>query len=994
MANSSSPGLADLFESGRGLKRFRESGSRSILRVLLVESEPRDALRLIEALRGGGHVVHSRQVVGRAEIVEAVRDEAWDVVLLGGTPPDLPTTEALALLKVFAPEVPLILAIERGSRDFPVSLLETGACDFVFKSNPSRLLAVVERECARRPFQVDNCPERASIVEMDESEARFFQLASNIPECYWLVDAETQRVTFVSEAYEKIWGRYVEALYADNWDWLNHVHPEDRARVREAMEAHCLGGLDVRFRVLRPGDGLRWLHARNFPVHDEDGRIVSVGGVASDISAQFLDRKKPAYFAHFDSLTALPNQLMFYDQAHRLIALAKRKEMPLGLMVIDIDRFRTVNETLGHISGDEMLRQIAGRLSGSLRESDILGRLGNDVFAALLPDVTNAHQAGVVARRTVETLTLPLRIEGQDVFATASMGIVFFPHDGHDAHELVSNAQAAVRHAKSLGRNNYHLYSEGMHDGLRDRLYLETDLRNATLRNEFILHYQPKASCADGRITGTEALIRWQHPRRGLVPPDQFIPLLEETGLIVQVGRWVLESACRQAVEWQKAGLDIPSISVNLSARQLQSETLLDDVADILNRTGLAPACLDLEITESMLMQDADAAILTLAALKSLGLTISLDDFGTGYSSLSYLKRFPIDAVKVDRSFVQDIAADADDASITRAVITMAHHLKLKVVAEGVETAEQLALLVSHQCDIVQGYFFSRPLAGRAMTDLLAAGQRLPANLLGSASRQPMALIVGADGLDETIALLERDGHKVCQSNDHEAAFGYFDDNPVDVLICRASDNELEIGALLRHVAERQPLCERILLADSRQWSHAAISQLSGSGLVHRVVHLPVDGAAFGKIVEDAMARRHVAAEYARLSQEIGVAERELHRVEAERLRLEVECAGLQGQEGQGYRILQGLVAELPWSVLCTDDEGMLVLVNDAGQGAFAGRGLGAGGNLAELLPELADPDPDGSIRIDGHVFICHGRDLSLGGTQRGRILLLEEKVR
>lgn len=970
------------------------SESAATLRVLLVEAVGRDGQRLLDALQGGGHTVYSRQVSQRDDLEAALRDEAWDVALLSCALPGLPPAEAVDLLRKMAAAVPVILTIERGMLEFPFELLENGACDFVFKSNPARLLAVIERECAkvrllRGEQQALVSPEMFDRI--DEGVARFFQLASNIPECYWLVDAGTRRVTYISKGYEQIWGRSVEALYADSRDWLKYVHEDDRPRIVDEVRSHRLGGLDIKFRVQRPGDGQRWLHARSFPVHDEAGGVVSVGGVASDITSLLADKWKVPYFAHFDVLTALPNQLMFYDQVQRMIALSRRKNLPLSLMLVDIDRFRELNQTLGHTLGDELLRQVAGRLSGSLRGSDLLGRLGGDVFGILLPDVADNHQAGIVARRIIDTLIMPVRVDGQDVFATASIGIVYHPQDGGDVHELVCNAEIAVRHAKAQGRNSYQIYSAGMHDEIRDRLFLETDLRNATLRHEFVLHYQPKASCANGRITGTEALIRWQHPRRGLVPPDQFIPMLEETGLIVQVGRWVLEEACRQMVEWQKSGLDIPSISVNLSARQLQSDTLLADVAAVLHSSGLEPACLDLEITESMLMHNAEAAIRTLTALKQTGVTISLDDFGTGYSSLAYLKRFPLDAVKVDRSFVQDITADSDDASITRAVITMAHHLKLKVVAEGVETPEQLALLISHQCDVIQGYFFSRPLAAAGMTDLLTTDKRLPMTLLRSGTRKPMALFVAVDGFEEVISMLARDGHRVCTAPDLQGAMQWFSGNLVDVLVCGAPRKDFDAVALIEQAAQTQPQCERILLADSKQWNRKPVAELSSSGTVHRVIHLPVKAAAFREVIEETLNRRHISDEYSRLSHEVEVAERELVRIEEERRRLLNENQALVAQERQGYRLLQELLAEIPWPVFGIDDGGLIALANDAACQRFASRGAIPGALLASVLPEVSISGKNANLEIGAIEYIGRWRPLSTDGINSGYLLLLEE---
>jgi EAL domain-containing protein (putative c-di-GMP-specific phosphodiesterase class I) len=530
-----------------------------------------------------------------------------------------------------------------------------------------------------------------------------------------------------------------------------------------------------------------------------------------------------------------------------------------------------------------------------------------------------------------------------------------------------------------------------MHDGIRDRMFLETDLRNAALREEFVLHYQPKVSCDDGRITGAEALLRWDHPRRGIVPPDQFIPLLEETGLIVTVGRWVLREACRQAVEWQRAGLELPSISVNLSGRQLLSGSLQEDIVEILAESGLAPACLDLEITESMLMQNAEGAIRSLSALKAAGVSISLDDFGTGYSSLAYLKRFPLDAIKVDRAFVQDITADADDASITRAVITMAHHLKLKVVAEGVETAEQLALLISHQCDMIQGYFFSRPLVASEMTRLLATGKRLPGHLLHSATRQPVALFAGVLGGEDVVAQLEQTGYRIGVVGDVEAAMLWLAGNQADVLVCAAPDAHFDAATVIREFARNQPRCERILLVGPHA-AGEAVDALCADGLVHRLIRQPFEAAVLRQMVEEGLERRRLADDYGRLSHQVDEVERKLLHADEERSRLEAENRQLQATEIQGYRILQEMLIELPWPVLGIDDEGMLVLINDAAAAAFAGRGLDVGGLLQAQLPELPLAGLGAEAVIDGKTYHCRWRELRLGREVSGQLLLLEGK--
>lgn len=673
----------------------------AILRVLIIEPPGRDGQRLLDALKGGGYAIHVCQAPERESLLLLLRNEPWDVFVLACNLPDFPVTEAFALLQSHAPKIPVVLSIERGAQRFPFELLEKGACDFVFKSNPARLMAVIERECANRQLvgagQQEPLPAQ-KLEPIDEGQARFHQLASNIPECYWLADAATQRVSFISAGYEHIWGRRVEALYADSHDWLSFVHDEDRSRVAEAMEANRLGGLDIRFRVQRPGDALRWLHVRNFPVRDEEGSIISVGGVASDVTHLLANKWKSPYFAHFDALTALPNQLMFYDQVQRMIALSKRNGLSLGLMVVDIDRFRQLNQTLGHTSGDELLRQVAGRLSGSLRESDFLGRLGGDIFGILLPDLGDSQQAGIVARRIIDTLIMPVRVDGQDVFATASVGIVFYPQDGQDVHELVSNAEMAGRHAKSQGRNSYQAYFAGMQEHLRERMFLEIDLRNATLCNEFVLYFQPKVSCADGRITGAEALLRWQHPQRGLLSPAAFLPALEGGPLAAVVGFWVLDEACAQAARWRRNGAEGFRIGVNLFGAQFRVNDLVEEVVAALRRHGLPPEALELEITENIVLDNDDLVLDALQRLRHLGVGIAFDDFGTGYASLSLLKRYPLSRIKIDRSFVQSLLESERDAAVVRAILDLSRHFGFETIAEGVENAPQLQRLLDFGC--------------------------------------------------------------------------------------------------------------------------------------------------------------------------------------------------------------------------------------------------------------------------------------------------------
>ncbi len=969
-------------------------GDSAILRVLIVEASEAECERLLNALRGGGHAVYARQVFNPDDLSAALMEERWSIVLLNANLKLLPAGETLDTIRVADRDVPVVLVIDRGSKFLPAELLEAGAQDFVFKSNLTRLLPVVERECVngllRREGEKTVAAVREAASALGESEARFLQLAGNIPECFWLIDSESQQVTYVSKGYEQIWGRYVEALYADPNDWSKYLHDEDREQVVEAMQHHRRGGLDVKFRVVRPDGAIRWLHARNFPIRNEDGRIVSIGGIASDISSFVADNRQLAHLARFDSLTALPNQIAFYDRLQSMLGMAKRNGMPLAVMVIDIDRFRVVNETLGHLAGDEFLRQLAGRLSGSLREGDTVGRLGGDVFAAILPDTSEPKQVNIVARRVAETLAMPVRVDGNELFATASIGIAFCPRDGEERHELVQNALAAMRRAKETGRNSVQYFAPDMQEQERERLFFEVELRNAAIHNEFVLAYQPTVSCVDGRIISAEALLRWQHPRRGLIPPDQFMPKLEETGLIVPVCRWALQEACAQLAAWRAAGLELPKISINLSGRQLLSDTLCDDIETALAKSGLPADCLDLEITEGLLMQQPTLAVRVLEGLKSLGVSITLDDFGSGYSSLAYLKRFPVDALKVDRSFVRDIAADADDASITRAVITMAHHLKLKVIAQGVESEAQLALLISHQCDAVQGYFFSRPLPAIELEAMLGERKRLPGHLLKPVSRLPQALLIGVRGYNDVVKQLERAGHVLHQVADRAAAEAWLGEGRAEVVVCGPSQRDFDALEVMEMIARRLPQSERIMLVDDKNWRVSG--QASADGRAHRLLRLPLAAEAVYAAIDGALVRRRIGDDYQRLLEEAESASRELIRIEEERQRLEDESQLWRTRDRNGYAILQGVMHQLPWPAFGVDGEGMLALVNQAGLAEFSGRLPIIGTPFREVLPEVPAPGQEEVIVVDGVPYRAWWRHVEAGGAQFGHLLFLQRE--
>lgn len=458
---------------------------------------------------------------------------------------------------------------------------------------------------------------------------------------------------------------------------------------------------------------------------DERGEFSHHIAVVSDISERKAAEEHMVYIAQHDFLTDLPNRMMLHDRLTQAIAHAEREQRKVAVMFLDLDRFKAINDTLGHLVGDKLLQLVAGRISSVARTSDTVSRLGGDEFAIMLPYIENTDDIAMIAVKLLASIAGPYMVDGNEIEVTTSIGISVFPEDGIDSESLIAHADAAMYQAKGSGRNNYQFFTREMNRRTLERILIKNKLIHALERNELFLLYQPQVDLQSGRIIGAEALVRWDNPLYGKVLPAQFIPIAEENGLIPPIGEWVLREACRQNQEWRKLGLMKITMAVNLSVVQFRQKNLGEIIKAILHESGLAPSGLELEITEGVVMQDAEAAILLLEDMKAMGLKLSVDDFGTGYSSLSYLKRFPIDKLKIDQSFVRDLTTDTDDAVIVSTIISMAHSLKLKVIAEGVESAEQLAFLKQQGCDEIQGYYFSQPVSAEEFTKLISSGRGL-----------------------------------------------------------------------------------------------------------------------------------------------------------------------------------------------------------------------------------------------------------------------------
>jgi diguanylate cyclase (GGDEF)-like protein/PAS domain S-box-containing protein len=523
------------------------------------------------------------------------------------------------------------------------------------------------------------------------------------------------------------WSRE-EALGRPVAEVLRIIDGVSRAAIRDVMEIAMQGG-----KIASPAtksincilvrrDGFECgIENMVTPIRDLDGSISGAVMSFHDVTAARARSVEMSHLAQHDFLTDLPNRVLFNDRLRQAISLAVRLDKQLAVMFVDLDQFKKINDSLGHHVGDKLLQSVARRLVSCVRRTDTVSRQGGDEFVILLSQVEREEDAAFSARKILRALASPHVIDTKSLDISVSIGMSTYPKDGQDSEILMNKADTAMYEAKQRGRNNYQFFRTDMDARIADRMLLEKDLRCALGRNELLLHYQPKLNLQTGRITGVEALVRWIHPQRGMVPPAHFIPIAEECGLMSHIGQWVLLEACRQARAWSDSGLGVVPVAVNVSAAEFGDGDFISKVRTVLIATGVEPSNLELEVTESILMQDAESTVRTLSALKAMGVRLAIDDFGTGFSSFTYLRRFPVDTLKLDQSFVQEIT-ESGDVTIITAMISIGKSLKQRVIAEGVETQVQLDFLQRHGCDEGQGYYFSHPLAAREVTKILGAG--------------------------------------------------------------------------------------------------------------------------------------------------------------------------------------------------------------------------------------------------------------------------------
>jgi diguanylate cyclase (GGDEF)-like protein/PAS domain S-box-containing protein len=526
-------------------------------------------------------------------------------------------------------------------------------------------------------------------------------------------------MVYANPAFKQITGYDIAEALGRN---LSFLHGEDcdqpgldtiRSAIRQQKMEHAV------IRNYRKDGSLFWNELTISPVKNPAGEVTHFVSIMDDITDFKAYQEQLEYQANYDELTGLINRNLLSDRFDQAINAAQRDQKEVCIFFMDLDNFKVINDTMGHSAGDELLKVISERLLHCARSGDTVARYGGDEFVLIFPKIAKMEDAALIAERIIAEISQPIQVKEHTLQGTVSIGIGFYPHDGLDKEALLQHADAAMYHAKDKGRNRFCFYTEALNQRLQQRLTLEGDLHQALKEEQFMVYYQPKVDLRTGKISGVEALLRWHHPEKGIIPPDQFIPLAEDTGLILPIGEWVLRTACCQAKAWQEAGLTDISMAVNVSPKQLHESPFDKMIAGVLAQSGLAARYLDLEVTEGAVMQEPEKIAVTLTRLKQIGVRLSMDDFGTGYSSLSYLKRFPFDHLKIDKAFINDIPTDEGDVTLVLTIIAMAHNFKLKVIAEGVETQAQMDFLRQKNCDEIQGYFFSRPLPAKEVELLL-----------------------------------------------------------------------------------------------------------------------------------------------------------------------------------------------------------------------------------------------------------------------------------
>ena len=703
-------------------------------------------------------------------------------------------------------------------------------------------------------------------IVMAEQKEFAESLVQNSAVATFVVSPE-HRVLIWNRACEELTGTRAETMLGSDEPWkafYDHKHPvladvvidgatgqplqhygafEKSNFIPEGLQAEGwyknLNGMD------------RYIFFNAAPIRNGKGDLLAVIETLEDITERKRYEEQLEYQANHDGLTNLPNRNLLTDRIRQALLMSRRNHYEVAVFFVDLDNFKFINDSLGHDVGDMLLKIAAERLTGCVRSGDTVARQGGDEFVVIISDPAVADNAALIAGKILDAMARPLRINEHELVITCSIGISVFPKDGEDVRTLVKNADVAMYRAKEQGRNTFQFFTGEMNTRSMARMTMEKYLRRALDHGELLVYYQPKVSLRSGHVTGMEALVRWQSAEMGMLSPTTFIPLAEETGLIEPIGEWVLRTSCAQNKAWQAAGLPQLTVAVNLSARQFRQQNIASLVGQVLLETGLDPRCLELEITESMVMRDVDRVMAILNELKDMGTCLVMDDFGTGYSSLSYLKRFPFDKLKIDQSFVRDIISDPDSAAIAKAVIAMARSLHLKVIAEGVETEGQLNCLRSHDCDEMQGYYFSRPVSAAEFEQLLHEGRRLQSAVTEDPGKN--TLLVVDDEKDVTVSLqrmLFLEGYNVLTANSADEGFQLLANNCISVIISDLRMPGMNGIEFLSRVKKLYPDTVRIIL--SGHGDLASVTDAINHGAIYQFLSKPWDDGVMLDTINDA----------------------------------------------------------------------------------------------------------------------------------------------
>ncbi|WP_305043951.1 putative bifunctional diguanylate cyclase/phosphodiesterase [Geoalkalibacter sp.] len=693
-------------------------------RILIVEDEGAHAEAISRGFRTADYDTRIFLAGSLADFRRMAAEQAPHIVLLDYNLPDGRAVEVLTA-PVEAAEFPVLIMTSHGSEVLAVEAMKAGALDYIVKS--PQAFAEMPKTVSRALREWRALREHRRVAEAlrhNQEQLQKLSLAVEQSPAAVVITNLDAAIEYVNPKFTQVTGYTLEEVRGKNPRILQsgEMPREDYLRLWQTL----LAGREWHGEFLnkRKDGSLFWEQASISPLRNDQGRVTHYIAVKEDITARKRYEMQLEHQATHDDLTGLANRALLHDRLEQAIHQARRSGRLVAVLLLDLDRFKLVNDSLGHAVGDKMLCQVGERLRKSVREVDTVARLGGDEFVILLTEICDIDDVGQVAAKILRHLGEPLALDGREISIGASLGLSIYPRDASDGATLIRNADIAMYRAKQEG-GSFSFYANEMNLRLLETLELESALRQALDRRQFCLHYQPKVGLTSGRVLGCEALIRWQHPQRGMISPAEFIPLAEETGLIVPIGHWALREACRQTRQWLEQGLSPRNVAVNLSARQFRKGDLVDVVRQVLAENALDPDLLELELTESMIMDDPVGAEQTMRRLKNLGVGLSLDDFGTGYSSLNYLRRFPVDSLKIDRSFIADVVSDPSGSSVVTSVISIAHNLGLSAIAEGVETSDQLDFLVDNGCDMLQGYIFSKPMPADEYAELLRRDPRL-----------------------------------------------------------------------------------------------------------------------------------------------------------------------------------------------------------------------------------------------------------------------------